>query len=85
MPSNRIGPAPGPHRIPSRVTASPMMICGRSSRWPLDLPNTWNPPVISQVAADPVLWVPMPGDRDAVLVAVDGLVRFVDLEDGSLR
>jgi hypothetical protein len=39
--------------IPSRVTARPMMICGRSSRLSLDLPWVRNPAALSGSACSP--------------------------------
>jgi len=45
---------PGQHHtltgMPVRVTAIPTTICGRSSRWSLDLPELRNPAVVAPSA-----------------------------------
>ena len=57
---------PGQHHtrsgMPSRVTAMPMTIWGRSSRWSLDLPQVRNPVCVALPAAvrrRPGSWLPV--------------------------
>ena len=79
---------PGQHQtrtgMPSRVTAIPITIWGRSSRWSLELPRPRNPPVSGLLALrPPPCSVPAAGHGLAVLVPRHRLVFLVHLEIGA--